>query len=481
MSTICALSTPAGSGGIAVIRVSGLKAFSISDTIFRPTKVGHTLSLRPTHTLTFGCVIDARGIEIDQVVASVFRGPHSYTGEDVVEFSCHCSPYIINHILTQLVAQGCVMAAPGEFTQRAYLNGRLDLSQAEAVADLIASTSESQHRAALSQLKGGFSRRLGELRQQLLHLTSLLELELDFSDHEDLQFADRREVLQLAQTISAEVGRLITSFRTGNAVRNGIPVAIIGAPNVGKSSLLNALIGDERAIVTNIPGTTRDIIDATMQLAGHTLRFVDTAGIRQTTDTIEALGIERSLVQLEKADIILWVIDASNPSDDLTENLIVTKLQPHQHYLVIRNKCDLLNDSATDDSTVLQTEHTLRVTTAEKSSANASLRTASIINTCAHTTEGIAPLLDALTTLINQHYTQREADIIVTNARHCEALKHAADSLTAVINGLTQGIPSDLVCEDLRLVLHHLADITGGEITPQETLNNIFSHFCIGK
>jgi tRNA modification GTPase len=419
--TICALATAPG-GAIGIIRLSGEKSLEILSSIF--TK---DLTTAKPNTIHYGHIGN-----LDEVLVNVFRAPHSYTGEDAAEISCHGSRYILNKVLELLIQHGCRMANPGEFTQRAYLNGKLDLSQAEAVADLIASSNKATHDIALSQLRGHFSSELSQLRDQLLKLTSLLELELDFSDHEDLEFADRTELLQLAQKIDARITHLADTFQAGNALKNGIPVAIVGAPNVGKSTLLNALVGEERAIVSDIQGTTRDAIEDTIQLGGITFRFIDTAGIRHTDDHIERLGIDRSLAAVQRANIILMMTEPGVPYPDLP----------------IR-----------DDQTVIRIENKTQAFQAKY---------------------GIG--LDELRTQLLAAAPQAaDTDIIITNARHHEALLRAHDSLIRVIDGLQQQQSGDLLSEDLRLTLDALADITGGQITPQETLNNIFSHFCVGK
>ena len=406
--TICAIATAPG-GAIGIVRVSGAYAFTIARQVcprLTPATPPRTAVLTP---------ITASPDEVlDEAVVTLFRAPASYTGEDSVEFSCHGSRYILNKVLQLLVQHGCRLAEPGEFTQRAFLNGKLDLSQAEAVADLIAADSATAHRVALSQLKGHFSSELSRLRDQLLHLTSLLELELDFADHEELEFANRPELLALAEKIDAHITHLSSTFQTGNALKNGIPVAIVGAPNVGKSTLLNALLGEERAIVSDIQGTTRDAIEDTLQLGGITFRFIDTAGIRHTDDTIENLGIQRSIAAVQR-----------------------------------------------EDQTVIRIENKTEAFQAKYGVGLDDLR---------------QRFIDAVPT------TSAE-DVIVTSARHYEALCRAHDSLTRVIDGLGEHslLPTDLIAEDLRLTLASLADITGGAITPQETLNNIFSHFCIGK
>ena len=369
---------------------------------------------------------------IDEVMVSIFRAPHSYTGEDSVEISCHGSRYILNKVLELLIQHGCRMARPGEFTQRAYLNGKMDLSQAEAVADLIASTNKASHQLAMSQLRGGISTELSRLREQLLKLTSLLELELDFSDHEDLEFADRAELHQLANKIDNRITSLTHSFETGQALKQGIPVAIVGAPNVGKSTLLNALLGEERAIVSDIQGTTRDAIEDTINLGGVQFRFIDTAGIRHTSDTIEQMGIERSKAAAERAHIILMMSEPGVPYPDL---------------------------SFRDDQTVIRIENKTETFQAKY---------------------GVG--LDALRQqLIAAIPAYSESDVIVTSARHYDALQRAHASLLRVLDGLNNGLSGDLLSEDLSLTLDTLAEITGGQITTNEVLGNIFSHFCVGK
>ena len=423
--TICAIATATG-GAIGIIRISGPQSFEAVSSI---------CSVRcdavPANTIHYGHIKDGSEV-VDEVLLSVFRAPHSYTGEDSVEISCHGSRYILNKVLELLMGQGARLAHPGEFTQRAYLNGKLDLSQAEAVADLIASTNQATHRLAMSQLRGGISSQLERLREQLLKLTSLLELELDFSDHEDLEFADRSELMELAQKIDTHITHLADTFQTGNALKNGIPVAIVGAPNVGKSTLLNALVGEERAIVSDIQGTTRDAIEDTIQLGGITFRFIDTAGIRHTSDQIEQMGIDRSLTAAQRATIILMMTEPGVPYPDIPVR---------------------------DDQTVIRIENKTERFQAKFGVGLDELRI-QLLAAAPHAAD---------------------TDVIITNARHHEALLRAHDHLTRVLQGLQQQISGDILAEDLRLTLDALADITGGQITPQETLNNIFSHFCIGK
>ncbi len=437
-STICAPATPTG-GALAIIRISGPQAIPIVCSVCR-----RITAATPPNTAHLTPIITTDGETIDQAVVTVFRAPHSYTGEDSVEISTHGSPYIVSSVLELLVQQGCRMAGPGEFTQRAYLNGKMDLTQAEAVADLIASTNRASHHLAMSQLRGGISSELSRLRDQLLKLTSLLELELDFSDHEDLEFADRTELLQLTLQIEAHIAHLAHSFETGNALKNGIPVAIVGAPNVGKSTLLNSLLGEERAIVSEIQGTTRDTVEDTITLGGIQFRFIDTAGIRHTSDQIEQMGIERSMAAVERARIILLMTEPGVPYPDITP-------REDQTVISIENKTD-----------TFQAKYSVGLDTLKQQ-------------------------------LIAAVPAYSDSDVIVTNARHYDALQRAHASIRRVIEGmgatnnsqfsiLNSQLPPDLVAEDLRIVLSDLAEITGqGQITPHEVLGNIFKHFCVGK
>ena len=423
--TICAPATAMG-GALGIIRVSGPDALTVVSKIS-----SYECSDASANTVHYAHIISGTEV-IDESMISIFRSPHSYTGEDSAEISCHGSRYIIDKVLELLVHNGCRMARPGEFTQRAYLNGKMDLSQAEAVADLIASTNQATHHLAMSQLRGGISTELSVLREQLLRLTSLLELELDFSDHEDLEFADRTELLQIAQRIDSHISRLAASFEAGNALKNGIPVAIIGAPNVGKSTLLNALLGEERAIVSDIQGTTRDAIEDTINLQGITFRFIDTAGIRHTSDAIEQQGIQRSMAAVQRARIILMMTEPGVPYP-------AVEVRDNQTLIQIENKTESF-----------QAKY------------------------------GIG--LDALKKqLVASVPSFSEGDVIVTNGRHYDALCRAQVSIRQVLAGLNDGLSGDLLSESLRETLDILAEITGGQITPQETLNNIFSHFCVGK
>lgn len=446
--TITALATPAG-GAIAVIRLSGNHAIEIAQSIF-----SRDLSQAKGGTLHYGEVKDEQGATVDDVVVSVYKAPHSYTGEDSVEISCHGSRYIIQRILVLLQAHGARQAEPGEYTKRAFLNGKMDLSQAEAVADLIASTNAAQHRLAMSQLKGGFSKELATLRERLLKMTSLLELELDFSDHEDLEFADRSELNALAREIDDRIVSLAKSFQAGKVLKAGIPVAIVGKTNVGKSTLLNALLGEERAIVSDIDGTTRDTIEDTTTIDGVLFRFIDTAGLRKTTDKIENIGIARALSAAEKAYVVMWVIDRQ-PTEEEINNM--QALSAGKHLFAVFNKADLPHESPVLPSSI------------------------PCMEISAKDGQGVAALEKAISTGLDLPELSSE-DVIVTNARHHADLMHAHEDLQRVIAGMSSGLSSDLLAEDLRLVIDDLADITGQDrITPQETLNNIFSHFCIGK
>ena len=458
--TICAISTAPGTGGIAVIRVSGADALAICDRVFRPHEEGKRLASRKGYTLTYGTVVDDSGEMVDEVVAAVFRAPRSFTGEDTVEFTCHGSIYIQQTILRLLIAQGCRMAGPGEFTQRSFLNGKMDLSQAEAVADLIASTSAGQHRLAMNQMRGGFSQELKALREQLLHLTSLMELELDFADHEELEFADRKELEEIASRIERTISRLAQSFKAGNAIKNGIPVAIIGETNAGKSTLLNALLNEEKAIVSDIHGTTRDVIEDTVNIQGVLFRFIDTAGIRETRDTIEALGIERSFRTIERADIVLWLVDQTEADKQIAAlSGKVLPLCEGKQLILVLNKSDL---NASKPSIV-----------------NRQLSINKVLSISAKHKEGIDQLQSLLVEAAHLPALS-SSDVIVTNLRHYEALSRALEAIRRMQEGFSSGLSGDFISQDLRECIFHLSDIVG-EVTTDMVLQSIFTHFCIGK
>ena len=451
--TICALATAPG-GALGIIRVSGSQSLEILSRVF-----SKDLSNAEPNTIHYGHIKADKEV-VDEVLVSVFRAPHSYTGEDSAEISCHGSRYILNKVLELLIQNGCRMAQPGEYTQRAFLNGKMDLSQAEAVADLIASSNKATHQMAMSQLRGRFSSELSQLRDQLLKLTSLLELELDFSDHEDLEFADRSELLELTKLIDKHITRLAHSFETGQALKQGIPVAIVGKTNVGKSTLLNALLKDDRAIVSDIHGTTRDTIEDTIDINGITFRFIDTAGIRQTTDEVEQIGITRTYAAIDKARIVLWLIDAQPDAEEIKE---IQERCKDKSLIIIYNKIDKFSEESAADLF-----------------SHLSPLTSNLLTISAKYGQG----LDTLETAIYQAAnipTLSDADVIVSNARHYDALVRAHESLTRVLEGMNQQLSGDLLSEDLRLTLDTLSEITGGQITPNEVLGNIFKNFCVGK
>lgn len=454
--TICAIATAPG-GAIGIIRISGSEALTIADRIFRPVGSNVPLADRKPYTLAFGNIVNAENEIVDEVLVSIFHAPHSYTGENSVEISCHGSAYILQQVMFLLTQNGCIPAGPGEFTQRAFLNGKMDLSQAEAVADLISATNKATHDMALSQLKGHFSNELSDLRAHLLKLTSLLELELDFSDHEELEFADRSELYTLACDIHQRLASLARSFEVGNALKNGIPVAIVGKTNVGKSTLLNHLLHEEKAIVSDVHGTTRDFIEDTTIINGIQFRFVDTAGIRSTDDVVENIGIERTYQKLQEAKIVLWLIDQQPTEaeiEDIKERVADKKL------IIVRNKIDK------------STAH---------STFNIQHSTFTTVDISAKYGTNI-PVLEQLIVEAADIPQLSESDIVITSARHYSALLLADESLQRVIDSMNLGLSGDLLAEDLRIVIDRLAEITGEErITPQETLQNIFTHFCVGK
>lgn len=460
--TICAIATAPG-GAIGIIRISGPEAICATERIFVPVApTSAPLSAREAYTLAYGRILNDGGEPVDEVLVSIFKAPHSYTGEDSVEISCHGSSYILQQVMQLLVRQGCRTAGPGEFTQRAFLNGKMDLSQAEAVADLIASSSAATHRMAMNQMRGGFSRELSALRDKLLHLTSLMELELDFSDHEELEFADRSELSAITEEIEHVINRLVQSFSVGNALKNGIPVAIVGETNAGKSTLLNTLLNEDKAIVSDIHGTTRDVIEDTVNLQGITFRFIDTAGIRDTHDTIESMGIARSFQKMEQANIILWVVD-STQSQTQMEALShrIFPLCQEKRLIILLNKADRTPDAALPHTIILP-PHTIVLPISAKEKTGITRLQSLLVEAAA---------LPEINT----------GDVVVTNLRHYEALTRALKDIRRVQDGLHTHLPNDLVSQDLRECLFHLAEITGGEITTDEVLGNIFKNFCVGK
>ena len=461
--TICAVSTASGMGAIAIIRISGVQAIDISDSIFSSVKKDFSLKSAKGYSVHYGNIVNDNREVIDEVLLTLFRAPNSFTGENSVEIACHGSLFIQQEILKLLLSKGCRMATHGEFTQLAFSNGKMDLSQAEAIADLIASQSRASHRLAMNQMRGGFSSEIVQLRDRLLTFTSLVELELDFSDHEELEFADRTELMDLAREIETKIGRLKNSFGAGNAIKNGVPVSIIGETNAGKSTLLNYLLKEEKAIVSDIHGTTRDVIEDTIQLNGVLFRFIDTAGLRETTDTIENLGIERSFQMMDKASIILWLIDSTQPVGHLEKMIstIAARLEG-KRYMMIFNKMDQIDESKKEMLKSYYSQFDCeKVFISAKHSQN---------------TEQLEDQLFKMAQLPEVG----ENDVMVTNMRHYEVLKNAHESILRVIDGLEQGISGDFLSQDIRECLHYLGEITG-EITTDEVLGNIFKKFCIGK
>lgn len=458
--TICAISTAPGIGGIAVIRVSGKDAIANVSKVWK----GKSLADAASHTAHFGHILDSNGDILDEVVATVFKAPRTFTGEDIVEISCHGSMWIQQQIVNILIANGCRMATGGEFTQRAFMNGKMDLSQAEAIADVIASSSRAAHRIAISQMRGSFSKELATLREQLLDFVALMELELDFSE-EEVEFADRQKLIALAEHIDEVITRLADSFSVGNAIKNGIPVAIVGETNVGKSTLLNALLHEDRALVSDIHGTTRDVIEDTITIAGTLFRFIDTAGIRHTDDVIENMGIERTFKKLDEASVALCVIDPTTTIESIREMLDkVTSGDKGQQIIAVINKIDKVEESAVNEIEKLINEKYSGITAVRISAK-----------------KGIG--IDALQNCLIKaaHLPENDSnEVIVTNARHYEALTHASEAIRRALNGLHTGISGDFVSQDIRECMHYLGEITG-EITPNDILGTIFSKFCVGK
>jgi tRNA modification GTPase len=465
--TIVALASPSGAGAIAIIRLSGNDALNIAEQVFQSVS-GKAISKQKTHTIHLGHIID-NGKIFDQVLLSIFKNPHSYTGEDVIEISCHGSTYIQQQIIQLLLRKGCRMAQAGEFTLRAFLNGKLDLSQAEAVADLISSDNEASHQIAMQQMRGGFSNEIAKLREELLNFASLIELELDFAE-EDVEFADRTQFSDLLNRIEFVLKRLIDSFAVGNVIKNGIPVAIVGEPNVGKSTLLNALLNEERAIVSDIAGTTRDTIEDELVIDGIGFRFIDTAGIRETKDVVESIGIKKTFEKIEQAQVVLYLVDGRQLSvAGSVENLIISinKTQnqhPQKPLIVIINKKDLVSENIIKSFIEKLTTDNRQPTTIAISAKNK---------------EGIEDLKNQLMSFVNTG-ALRNNETIVTNTRHYDSLLKALEEIQKVKFGLQSNLPSDLMAIDIKQALYYFGEITG-EVTNDELLGNIFSNFCIGK
>ena len=487
-TTICARATAPGQGAVAIVRVSGPEAVEVLDKVFRPfnDQRPRAAEFRPRE-MHYGRIIfpespghstDNAETVIDEVMAVIFRAPHSYTGEDSAEIYCHGSQYIVSEILRALLAAGAVMAAAGEFTKRAFLNGRMDLAQAEAVADLIASENRAAHDIALKQMRGGYSSELQEMRSQMVDIVSLMELELDFSE-EDVEFADRNQVLALLDRVSEHISRLVDSFALGNAIKNGIPTAIVGAVNTGKSTLLNALLGEERAIVSDIAGTTRDTIEDTVNIAGTTFRFIDTAGIRDTAETIEAIGINRTYSTIERASVILLMLDATRPGTfEESFGAIASRLNhvPSTHsginertLLILLNKADLLSEP----------EIPAMLTSADDLARRKGLSPTRTIAISARHRLGLPEITAALAATAAAHTTDTSATL-VTNLRHYQALQKALEALTRAREALLAGVSTEFVTQDIREALHHIGEICG-EVTSEEVLGTVFSRFCIGK
>ena len=462
--TIVALATPSGAGAIAVIRLSGSDAIRIAEKQFKSVS-GKIISKQATHTIHLGHIIDGERT-IDEVLLSIFKNPNSYTGEDVIEISCHGSNYIQQEIIQLFLRKGCRMATAGEFTLRAFLNGKLDLSQAEAVADLISSDNEASHQIAMQQMRGGFSSEISKLREELLNFASLIELELDFAE-EDVEFADRSQFKDLIERITFVLKRLIDSFAVGNVIKNGIPVAIVGEPNVGKSTLLNALLNEERAIVSEIAGTTRDTIEDEISIGGIGFRFIDTAGIRETKDVVESIGIKKTFEKIEQAQVVILLLDAkefkAQSSKFKVEIEKIKNKYPQKPLLVILNKVDDINDDDKEVITAISNE----------------INKTHILKLSAKTGEGVDDLKDKLLEFVNTG-ALRNSDTIITNTRHYDSLLKALEEVEKVRYGLETGLSGDLLAIDIRQALYHFGEITG-EITNDDLLGNIFANFCIGK
>jgi tRNA modification GTPase len=459
---IIALATPTGIGAIGVIRISGRNAFTLANPFFRSIH-GKNLEEQKSHTILLGHIIEKNKV-LDEVLLTVFKGPNSYTGENVVEISCHGSPYIQQEIIQLFLRNGCRIATPGEFTLRAFLNGKLDLSQAEAVADLIASDNEASHQIAIQQMRGGFSNKIKELRNELLDFASLIELELDFSE-EDVEFANREKFNELLTRIQTILKRLIDSFAVGNVIKNGIPVAIIGEPNVGKSSLLNILLNEDRAIVSEIAGTTRDSIEDEINVGGFGFRFIDTAGIRETADVVEGIGIKKTFEKIRQAQVVVYLVDASKFRFENTVAEIQKIEEAHagKQLLIVLNKIDQVDD--VEKSKILE-EFKMR-------------RESNVLPLSAKTGEGIEELKNRLLEFVNTGVL-RNNDTIITNSRHYDALLKALSEIDKIKSGMAEGVSGDLLAIDIRQALSYFGEITG-EVTSDDLLGNIFQNFCIGK
>jgi len=453
-STICAIATPSGQGAIAILRLSGPKSKDICNKIFIPAKL--KLSQYPANSIIYGKIKDGQKI-VDDVLVSLFKSPHSYTGEDVIEISCHCSVFIQQEILRLLLKYGARLATPGEFTLRAFLNGKMDLSQAEAVTDLIVSSSAASHRLAMDQMRGGFSEEITKLRNDLLHFISLIELELDFSE-EDVEFANRDTLKKLILKIQSKITVLIESFQLGNVLKNGVPVAIIGKPNVGKSSLLNVLLKEDKAIVSGIAGTTRDSIEDTISIGGILFRFIDTAGLRKPKDKIESMGIKRTYLKVQKAVIILLLVEPDESETNLSTQIKMLKLRKDQHLAIVVNKIDKMKREVIFSS-ISKEQPVIAISAKQKKNIN--------------------EIHDFLLTTINYNPDKKQ-DVIITNARHYDALVKTKEASILVLNGIKHQISKDFVVMDIRAMLDNLGEISG-QITNDEILENIFSRFCIGK
>ena len=461
--TIVALATPSGAGAIAIIRLSGKNAITIASQVFQSVS-GKDISKQKTHTIHLGTIVDGAKI-YDQVLVSIFKNPNSYTGEDVIEISCHGSVFIQQQIIQLFIRKGCRMAQAGEFTLRAFLNGKLDLSQAEAVADLISSDNEASHQIAMQQMRGGFSNEISKLREELLNFASLIELELDFAE-EDVEFADRTQFHDLLNRIEFVLKRLIDSFAVGNVIKNGIPVAIVGEPNVGKSTLLNALLNEERAIVSEIAGTTRDTIEDELVIDGIGFRFIDTAGIRETTDVVESIGIKKTFKKIEQAQVVLYLVESRKSKVErlLPQILEIKQVHPEKPIIIIVNKVDLLSENEIAEITNVLSTFDFQLSTIFISAKNKI---------------GINELKNTLLSFVNTG-ALRNNETIVTNTRHYDSLLKALEEIQKVKFGLTTNVSSDLMAIDIRQSLYYFGEITG-EVTNDELLGNIFANFCIGK